>query len=512
MADNKIVIVEAPTGIGKSAIALALHALLADNAPTHILTGTKQLQEQYREIDAPALDMRTVTGRNNWPCAINPQETAATAICTVGGKCELQRTPDCAYYRQRDLAATAPLSVWNYAYWLYQLNYTFVFPKPGLLICDEAHDLEGQLRSFAKVTFSRRQIGRLGLALPFLDNVEGWLEWCEENYPAIQALKPHKVSDPSDTDAKSWNAALNGVKQAVSAFTKEDPDNWIMRNERWGWEASPVWVHGFYKRNLDQHAKKVVMFSATVLDAEQFCYQLGIDSAACVTVPSPFPVEARPFYYAPVGKVKRDNPEVVEKLCTAITHLARKHTNERGLIHTTSYKLAKAIAQGLPPDVSSRLLEHTSATRMDALSTYRQTQGAILLSPSMSTGIDLPYDLCRWQVITKLPFPDLGDEQTKRRMKIGPDGEPTKRGQHWYNWATACALVQAYGRGCRAEDDYAATYLLDGTWGWFRHAIKDMWPVWVKDAQRSYDLPSVDKRSAQTADDILKEIAAIVTR
>ena len=76
----------------------------------------------------------------------------------------------------------------------------------------------------------------------------------------------------------------------------------------------------------------------------------------------------------------------------------------------------------------------------------------VLVSPSMSEGVDLPYDKCRFQIIYKMPFPYLGDKQVNMRMK---------RDKKWYAYKTVMTLMQAYGRGMRAEDDSCYTYIID---------------------------------------------------
>ena len=70
----------------------------------------------------------------------------------------------------------------------------------------------------------------------------------------------------------------------------------------------------------------------------------------------------------------------------------------------------------------------------------------------MSEGVDLPYDKCRFQVIYKIPFPYLGDLQIKSRQQ---------KDRRWYAYKTVMTLMQAYGRGMRAEDDSCYTYILD---------------------------------------------------
>lgn len=70
----------------------------------------------------------------------------------------------------------------------------------------------------------------------------------------------------------------------------------------------------------------------------------------------------------------------------------------------------------------------------------------------MGEGVDLPGDLCRFQVIYKLPFPDWGDKQINQRTSID---------REWYDYKTCLNLVQTHGRGMRFNDDYCSTYIID---------------------------------------------------
>ena len=67
-------------------------------------------------------------------------------------------------------------------------------------------------------------------------------------------------------------------------------------------------------------------------------------------------------------------------------------------------------------------------------------------------GLDLKDDLCRFQIIIKVPYPYLGDRWINEKRRIN--------GQ-WYIWQTALRLVQGYGKSIRSKADYAVTYVLD---------------------------------------------------
>ena len=70
----------------------------------------------------------------------------------------------------------------------------------------------------------------------------------------------------------------------------------------------------------------------------------------------------------------------------------------------------------------------------------------------MINGVDLKDDYSRFQIILKVPFPNLVSTKIKKRLETRPD---------WYNWKTLIDLLQAYGRSIRNDDDWAETYILD---------------------------------------------------
>jgi Helicase C-terminal domain len=104
------------------------------------------------------------------------------------------------------------------------------------------------------------------------------------------------------------------------------------------------------------------------------------------------------------------------------------------------------------------------------------TKPTVLISPSLHPGLDLKDDLSRFQIITKVPYPDLGDRWINEKRKIS--------GQ-WYNWQTALRLVQAYGRSVRSKEDYAVTYVLDSGFENFVCRNKHILPDWFTQAIQS---------------------------
>ncbi|MEM6431580.1 MAG: helicase C-terminal domain-containing protein, partial [Deinococcota bacterium] len=133
------------------------------------------------------------------------------------------------------------------------------------------------------------------------------------------------------------------------------------------------------------------------------------------------------------------------------------------------------IKESLPKKQQQRLITHDSSSGRDsALERHCNSKDpTVLLTPSMTEGIDLAGDLSRWQIICKIPYPYLGDPQVTRRKERDPA---------WYDWHTTLTVVQAYGRSIRSEDDYAVTYLLDADFPNFLKRQKRRLPSWFLEA------------------------------
>jgi ATP-dependent DNA helicase DinG len=87
----------------------------------------------------------------------------------------------------------------------------------------------------------------------------------------------------------------------------------------------------------------------------------------------------------------------------------------------------------------------------------------------LHTGLDLKDELSRFQIITKVPYPNKSDRWTNAKRE--QDSE-------WYYWQPALKLIQAYGTSVRSKDDWAKAYILDSAFGYFVKKNKDMLPIW----------------------------------
>lgn len=483
---KKFVVVEAPTGAGKSAIAVTL-AREAKSA--YILTAQKILQEQY-VTDFP--DIALMKGRSNYPCIVAPTHAAA-APCITGRK--FSECDECPYFMAKDDAMAANNTIMNYAYYLAELNYSGGFKDRELLVLDEAHNAEASLMSFIEITISESRLMGLGIPerIPNVQEDYGYFDFAEDLLPLISG-RSREIEHQLKKDNLTAELALEQMKnkhyldnqrtrlELLISSRFENDVEWVVERRRTQDGQSltfkPVKVATFARHLLFGFVDRVLMLSATILDAPTYLRSLGIEpeQAEVIQVESDFPPENRPIYLRPVARLTRHYLEKdLPKLVAEISELFDAHPDDKGLIHAHSYKISSYIAQHLPKKHQKRLVTHYSSDGRDAAleKHVRSKKPTVLLTPSMTEGIDLADELSRWQVICKIPYPYLGDPQVARRKDLD---------NAWYDWRTCLTVVQAYGRSVRSSDDYAVTYVLDADFETFLKRQRKRLPLWFTEA------------------------------
>jgi len=487
-AGVRVVVIEAPTGAGKSALAVTLAHEARD---AYVLTGQKVLQDQYRRDFAT---LALLKGRGTYACEVVQHATAAHAPCLMGHT--FPECDACGYYRARDAALAAPVALMNYAGFLHQVNDAGGFGERELLVLDEAHGIEAHLMQYLHVRLTDAALERAGVdeRLPsFIDP--------DYAVDVADALLPRLVARRTQLDGE----IVTGRHLRQSSLGKLQTLQWLdgqVRRLRWltdTWDAGVEWVceHGheqgtrwlgwkpvevgpFAEELLLGHARRVLMLSATILDETTFLRGLGVDrdEVAVIRVASTFPPERRPLVLRPVARLTRHHQaRELPRLIDEVAAIMEDHETEKGVIHTHAYRIASAVYDGLPEHLRRRIVTHVSSDgRQAALEEHlTRPEPTVLLTPSMTEGLDLVDDLARWQVICKLPYPYLGDAQVAARRARDPG---------WYAWRTSLTLVQAYGRAVRSRDDHAVTYLLDADAPAFLARERERLPAWFVEAVR----------------------------
>ena len=490
-SNARFVLVEAPTGSGKSLVAAAWQKLTGHK--TLYMCTTKQLQDQVQDDFTYA---EVLKGRANYPTRNFPQFG-----CDV---CELTKTNrhcrycavededgswkhDCPYQVAKDRLLAADLGVVNTALFLTEANYVGRLSGWEQVVLDEADSIESQLMGFAELRVSKKVIRLLGLSAPEKKTVEEeWERWAEAVLRDIHGREA-AIARMKPADRKS----VENLEKRLSYFVRtlrEKELHWVnctekISGKRGPWIWKPVRVADQANSLLWDHGEKWLLMSATVLSAEQFCQDLGLDrhDVDFIRLSSTFPVRNRPVLYYPVADMTYTNRDkTVPEMMEAIDAVLDRHVGEKVLIHAVSYWLTEQLFERSRH--GRRLMRFREAGERQVLiqEFQRSQDDAVLVAPGLERGLDLPYDQCRVVIIPKLPYPSLADKQVNARLRAYRDGE------RWYRLQTARALVQATGRGVRSAEDSCVTYVLDKQFGKFYSRTQEMLPEWWKVAVESH--------------------------
>lgn len=514
---KRFVILEMGTGCGKSGVAVALARCLASLGPTlaqrsvnlpdepdtmtsgaYVLTTQKILQAQYMDDFGPTSGkdlMRSLKSASNYQCRYyNDMRCSDARRLLTQLRKQLAGTEfhkccrsACPYMLDKEEFKEFPVGITNFSYFLAETMYAKQLLPRSLLVIDECHNVEAELGKFVEVSFSERFARSLGCRIPTrLDTVKQVFDWISGSYrkavTATMASVEQKLSSqfssegaPALTELSKRYEMLDKHICKVNRFVNTYIDsNWVMNKGTASdgkgrkFEFKPVDVSSYGHEHLYRFGSRVVMMSATVVDKDTFCRSVGVDpnDAAFLHVPSPFPPQNRPIHYLGVGSMSRDNIEqTLPKMAQVVEQLLELHKDEKGIVHCVNYRVARHLVDAIK---SPRLLLHDSENRDDVIEKHLSSPDpTVLISPSMTEGVDLADDASRFQVLCKVPFPYLGDLVIQMRKANNPN---------WYACQTARSVIQAMGRSVRNDVDHATSYVLDSDWQRFYRNNASLFP------------------------------------
>jgi len=487
-SDKPIVCIEAPTGAGKSLIGMVTGQMSGN---MFYLCHTRHLQQQIID-DFPEADK--LWGRSNYACLQNPLGTAAECMHSKATPCEF-RFSYCPYETAKQKVLGNSLGILNYDYFLFECNYVGRMSGRDVIICDESDTLERILSGFISLQLPFKLIKSLGIEEPKYvtptekNGLACWKEWAEEVGVAVIQRGPSIISevgrrykDPQKKVAaeNKMKKRLDGLMGKLEMFEKHVDGTWIFDRERMGgYLFRPTWVsEELAYQYFFRHGLKFVLMSATMEPMPSLAKLNGLNVGDIdyMYVPSNFDPKRRPVIFKPCANMtKKTHDEEIDKLVAGIRQVMDKHPNEKGLIHTTSYRVANDIMDRIHSD---RLITHDAQNRIAQVEMFMESsQPLVLVSPSTERGVSLEEDKCRFIIWAKAPFLNLGDKLTSNRLYGGG-----KIGELWYRSNMIQTVIQGVGRGMRSAEDRCVTYILD------KQIIKAMGssasdiPAWFKEA------------------------------
>ncbi len=537
---KKIVIIEGPTGSGKSAIGMTLADMVHQS---YYLTATKILQDQLvTEFEGKVVELK---GRNAYPCTFyqrfgtemvkrgifTPQQLAeatskkpgcdagycktkagkATNGSAKGHKCLKCFTVDgpngdgrpsgdlhllplgmkysaCPYYEQVFKAVNSRKVVMNFSSFLFQTQMTKRFNEPrDMLIVDEAHNMEPQLLDFVSLTISDAQLQKYGIFLPQLDSPLEYAVFFEDAkvgehiYKAIEearAADNHKLEDELSRTMKKYKMFLDHVQNTDAEWIHEYEE--VKATGTHKVTLKPVFVHGMASPLLFRYAKTVVLMSATILDVDVICRSLGIkrEDVAAIRLKNRFPVENRPIYLKTVAKMTGGKSGMVE----------------------WGPDLVAGVDEIIDKYPGQRGIIHTHNFAIQELLKNRcgkQVRSRFLHQQDFRDKKEMLAEHARRKdSILVAPAMHEGIDLSGDLSRVQIickvpyancfDNEQLARrvevDRKYYVWLTALKIVQSYGRSVRSETDYADTYILDESIYRFLKDAKKMLPDWFTEA------------------------------
>ena len=220
----------------------------------------------------------------------------------------------------------------------------------------------------------------------------------------------------------------------------------------------PLFVGHLSKDLLNRIADRFLIMSATLPNPKYLSKALGIYNYEFIQADSVIPVTKRSVLMSKEIQMSwKMSDEQLQSNLQAIVSVVKSHTKqkENGIIHTVSFLLAKAVAaQLVKSKVKVNIILHTANKNLiQLIHEYKtSTQPSVLISPSLTEGVDFPEATARYQIIAKTPFLSLGSKFVREKMK---------QSVMWYEMRAVIQLLQAFGRIVRSEKDYGVTYVLD---------------------------------------------------
>lgn len=420
------------------------------------LTITKSLQDQYRELFE---DTAVVKGKSNYLCNVDPHFNVDVAPCIylteLKDNCLARK--GCAYYNARNHALVSKFSALNYSMFMSLPEHV---KRREYIICDEASELEDELVKRFSRELHFKVLKKLGVnvaAIPVnsYTKFRTWLETFSETLAIsihdLQARLKRKKNETELSDRQRYVLLRNlHMTLQTTIDTWNDCEYMIEKNEDMI-TLKPLRVDNL-SRHIFDHADKVLLMSATIIDPKHFAKTLGITDYAYIEVDSTFDPKRAPIHCS--GKVKlnyKNLRESLPSLTKQIAEICKHHKGMKGVIHTHTNEIAEYLKINLNSD---RLIcREKGVSNEQILKQHMESdQDTILVSPSLTFGVDLKDELARFQIIIKAAYLPLGDERIKRLFKEDPQ---------WYQNKMLINLIQACGRGVRSKADHCVTYIMD---------------------------------------------------
>lgn len=430
-SSSKIVVINAPTGSGKSGVAVGAMNVIGGRGA--VLTSTKALEAQY----IAEHKLANVHGRANYFCH-------SYLDCATGGiyGCD----DPCAYMSDLTKCLSSGVKfTTNYSYYLRKQRANNGLSTLDSLVADEAHDLPNILTDLMKVELSNDELDKFDA--DSFESINEWAAWAGRVAVSI-------VEELEDTEDPERKFLLERDLERFSTLSGADKywavdrvDDAIIFQP-----ASPLRYTGWLTNTTD----KLILMSASVVPLTMDL--LGIRDYEYLTMPSSFPKENAPVYA--VGDVvchyEMTDEDRKEQL-SYIDNIIRTRLHKKGIIHAVSYDRAMWLKRH--SKYGQYMLVHRPGGQQIqwAVERFKKRDApCILVSPAVTTGYDFPGKQCEYQILMKIPYQNHTVRENLHRLR-----DKYSRDWKWYD--VTLNLEQMCGRHIRRHDDVGETFIVDAS-------------------------------------------------
>ncbi|MBS0394922.1 MAG: ATP-dependent DNA helicase [Proteobacteria bacterium] len=232
-------------------------------------------------------------------------------------------------------------------------------------------------------------------------------------------------------------------------------------------ELTPFEVAARLRGHFDARPCAWICTSATLAvddDFDHFTRRMGLETARCLRVPSPFDFEQQARLYLPQGLPQPAAPGYTAALIEAALPLLRAAGGRAFLLFTSHRALAegtRCLRAALAAADRFPLLVQGEAPRDALLRRFRELGNAVLLGTgSFWEGVDVRGPALSLVVIDKLPFASPDDPVLKARL-AGLEREGRNGFLEYQVPQAVLALKQGVGRLIRDPNDFGVVMLGD---------------------------------------------------
>lgn len=472
------------------------------------------LVEQYRQT-FEGTDYKVILGAENYNCGVleklgqADQKTTADhcvrKILAASQKEELLNicNNECLFMESRRWLSNSRHVVSNYTYFFTLKTFRAMScPRRYLAVLDEAHVMNDVYINFATISvdelvlntllkelspYSRMRETRYKInvaiskltSLPMIDKKEVDPEACERLISDL--LEIYSSAFEFFTDLANEFSTEETIKEYTEfnklamKYSKKLGQINTLRTFKYRpsysftpdpveLEVKPLFMEDMFKRVFGG-AEKVLLMSATISDLliSRTC-NIPADEILMISMDSRFPRENKEIIFYDLLNLNWETlqkKEVVNRVCSNVESIVECHAateRQRGIILVNSFDLCRTVSDRLHTSMDPHgvtIFEHKQGTKVvHTLEAFKAFKGdaAVLISPSIFEGVDLPDDLSRFQILVKVPFASLADARIRLILKEYKD---------IYNLMAIMKIVQGCGRSVRSKTDFASTYILD---------------------------------------------------